>query len=152
MRSGVILALTVALASSTVQADDELTDENVEFVTETVNLLGDCAGYFTFIAEIFESTEQPATARQMKDTANGARMAAAYLLSMEHAAKGKPPKKIGDFLAYPAGREETTLNRMRALLEQGDKSQLQIEQKRCVAALPMQDEIVQQMRNQMVDR
>lgn len=151
MRSGVVLALTVALASPTVQAD-ELTEGNVKFITETANLLGDCAGYFGFMAEIYESTEQPATARQLKDMANGARMAAAYLLSLEHAAKGKPPKKIGDFVAYPEGREETTLNRMRALLEQGDKAQLQAEQKRCIDALPMQNEIVQEMRNAMVDR
>lgn len=151
MRSGVALALAVALVGSA-QAEDELTTKNVEFVTENVNRFGDCAGYFRFMAEVFDAADQPATARQLKDLANGARMSAAYLLALEYAAKGKPPKKVGDFIAYPQGREETTLNRMRALLEQGNKTQIEVEQKRCFDALPMQDELIQKMRNDFVDR
>lgn len=142
---------TTPIQSGSARADEDLTEET-EFITETVNLLGDCAGLFTFMAETFQTTNQPATARQMKDTANGARMSAAYLLSLEHAAKGKPPKKIGEFLPYAAGREEVTLNRMRALLEQGNTKPIEEEQQRCLAALPMQDEIVQRMRNDMIGR
>lgn len=147
------VCITLCLASNSHAAEqEELTESHKVFITEAVNLLGDCSGFFEFISDSFKATSQPATAQQMHEMANGAMMAAAYLLSVEYAAKHDKAKKIGDFVHYPQGRADTNKTRLLALLEQNDQQALEQEQKRCIDAVSLQKDLVQKMRDQSVAR
>lgn len=152
MRLILIGAACACVAGAAAHANDGPEKSDKEWITETVNLLSDCSGLFEFMSEIFTQSDQPATAEQMHNTANGARMAAAYLLSVERATSGGDPTPIRDFYHYPEGRGEANKARLRALLEQQNAKAITEEQNRCIAALPMQDELVQMIRNQSVDR
>jgi hypothetical protein len=132
-------------------AEEGLDAESKEFVTQAVNLLSDCSGLYEFAARLFEEERQPASAEQLRAYSRGARLSAAYLLATEAAAAGKQ-RQLGSFLPYVGGRAEVNMNRMAALVEQLDAEGFETERARCMAALPMQDEIVQQMRDASVGR
>lgn len=151
----VVLCWVLAVCAIPAYAADEqedLTEPEKTFVTSSVNLLGDCGGFFEFMSDIFKDGKQPATSQHMHEMANGARMAAAYLLYVEHNARGGKPKRLGDFMAYPEGRAGANKTRLTMWLEQNDKAALDAERERCMAAVPLQNELVQQIRNEAVGR
>jgi hypothetical protein len=146
----VIVAATLAVAAASAAEPDDLAKDEKDFVTTAANLLGDCSGFYEFMSEVF--ADKPATSKQMHELANGARMSAAYLLSVEYAVSHEKPKAIGEFSHYPQGRGDTNKTRMQALLEQKDLDGIKAEQKRCLDAAPMQNDIVQKIRDNAVDR
>lgn len=155
MASRIAVIVTASLAVATASAAEPPVTEGLpkhskDFVTTAANLLGDCSGFYEFMSEVF--ADQPATSKQMHEMANGARMSAAYLLSVEYAVSHEKPKAIGEFSQYPEGRGDTNKTRMQALLEQNDLDGIKAEQKRCLDAAPMQNDIVQKIRDNAVDR
>lgn len=139
------------IGTAVAEEKDELTRSNQAYITASVNLLGDCSGFFEFMSSLYKG-DQPATSEQMHQLANGALMASSYLLYLEHQASGQKPKKLGEFSHYPQGRADTNKTRLAALLEQKDLDGIKAEQKRCLAAMPMQNELVQAMRDESVGR
>jgi hypothetical protein len=136
-------------------ADDSpivLENSSKEFIKSSANLLGDCSGFFEFMSDAFNADNKPATAQQMHEMANGAMMAASYLLYLEYHTTANKRKRLGEFNHYPQGRADTNKTRLRALEEQRDIAGIAEEQKRCLAAVPMQNEIVQKIRDESVGR
>lgn len=146
--------LLAAWMTSVVVAEehDGLGESEKGFITSSVNLLGDCMGFYEFMSEVFKSDDKPATGQQMHELANGAMMAASYLLYLEHNASGQESKPLGAFKHYPQGRADANKTRLIALVEQKDLAGLAAEQKRCLASIPMQNELVQKIRDESVGR
>lgn len=126
--------------------------DEVDWIAELTNTLGDCSGFYEFLAETSAALGHPATGKQMHELANGAKMAAAYALSVEYAAKNETPKPIGAFLRYPESRADTNKTRMHALAEREDSAAIKAESEKCTRINDIQKDLVQQMRNDSVGR
>jgi hypothetical protein len=150
--AGYCLLAAWAVSTAAAEAPIAIDDAEKQFITNSANLLGDCSGFYEFMSDVYKHDNKPATGLQMHEMANGAMMAAAYLLYLEHNATGQKPKMLKEFLHYPQGRADTNKTRLLALLEQEDMASITAEQKRCLATASMQKEIVQQMRNESVGR
>lgn len=148
---GACILMATCSAHAAEQEQEELTEKDVKFITDSVNLLSDCSGLYRFMAQsVF--TDKPATSKQLMDYARGAQMAAGYLLSIEATARDGRERPVKDFLGYVDGRADSNKTRLDALLEQGEFDALKIEQTRCTDAMPMQTELVQKLRDSMVGR
>lgn len=146
------LALSVhAIITNAAEPSPAAGKEDKEFVTEAVNLLSDCAGYWEFGARL-QDKEKPASAEAVRGLSRGARIAAAYMLSVEASAKGGKQRPAGDFFDYVDARLELNLNKMLAFMEQQDSSQLKAELEKCKSIAEMQKEIIQHFRDAQIGR
>lgn len=146
-RTIVVLATCFLILSASAIADDQ--DE--KSTTEVVNLLSNCSGYYGFLAAIAEKDGMREVAEQFRGSARGAKFSAAYLLSIEASAKGRA-RKLGEFGSYIDSIAALAKSRMMASMEVGDDAPIKEQGDLCIAAMELQKALVQEMRNEMIDR
>ncbi len=112
-------------------------------------MFSDCVGVYHFMARYHEHLEQPATAQQMKEIANGASLVAQYLLATEYAANNPTPKPYGEFLPYVEARAATKVTAMSGELERGDTEALSSNVEQCGSLLSLQEQLIQQIRDEV---
>lgn len=124
--------------------------DDSEDTTNLANAFCDCAGFYKAGVGLYESS--PATVENLKGLARGAEFAAQYLLAQEYTKTHHKPKAFGFFSNYTEGRVETSRIRVLALMETQDTGTFNLELEKCRALSKLQEEIVQKMRDDAVDR
>lgn len=124
-------------------------DESAD-TTDLVNAFCDCAGFYKAGAGLYDNS--PATVDNLNGLARGAEFAAQYLLGQEYAKTHDKPKAFGFFSDYTEGRVETSRIRVLALMEGQDAGTFNLELEKCKALSRLQEEIVQKMRDDAIDR
>lgn len=114
---------------------------------QTVSLeLAQCSGVYSAVAEIHEMTDAPALAQQTRETANGAEIASAWLISSMGVIKDWQ-----NALKYAEGTASSEKLRWKAMFEKPTDpneiiSQLTDEMKKCNLLGDFQAELVQEAR------
>lgn len=159
MRTLITIAATAALAVSLTTIASENGKEGPlqtkEGITATVNFMSECAGFYDYMADLkhLATPDSKATIEHARNLARGARVAAAYLLYLEYSTKpGRPPKKLGDFFQYPDSLSQVERVRLAALAESQKNQVVKDKGDACNANLEFQQSVLQEMRDQSVER
>jgi hypothetical protein len=153
MRALWLLALAAPYYGAYPQdSDDVFTAEEKQQNTDMVNEFSRCHAAFEVSSAILKRTGQPANAEKAHQLANGAHSAALYLLAQERLAEGKEPKPLGEFSVYVDGIAETYSTELLASIEAEDTSVLSKALETCLELGPLQEQIVQLIRNEFVGR
>ncbi len=149
---GFILAIVVPISHSATAAD--VSTLSATDITKLVNDFADCAGFYDYLAGFTLAQNKPANADAMSNLANGAKSSALYLLGMDYAMTHRdgPRRSYGSFSPMVDGRRETELARLKAVEENNDQEALNDRGVYCQSLLPIQEEIVSQMRSDTADR
>lgn len=145
----VALALSNAVALPQTPSEDPMSKEQI---TTLVNNLARCAGVYEAMSGFSASEGQQATSATLHQQHNGAKISAMYLLALEHGLHSEEPKEIGAFAPYVDGIVETSITYMLMLIEQQDLETIREKTSACSALGPVQDKIVQMLRDSEVGR
>lgn len=141
------------VASQASSSDDTATKPLAkEETTLLVNALCDCAGFYLAGMSLAETADRPATAEKMKTLANGAEFSAQFLLAEEHARTHAEPRTYGSFSSYTQGRVESERINVLATMEGENKDEFNKKLDACKKLQPLQEDIVQRVRDGSVGR
>lgn len=152
MRIWTALFLLVPLAAFPAEPETELDEGNKRFIASAVKEFSRCWGFFELTARYFDSQKQPASATMMRDYARGAKTAGAYLLYLRASAEGIGGKGLESFYEAIEAQGEANINRIMAAIEQDDSETIATERKFCTDLLPMQEDIIQQLRDHAINQ
>ncbi len=144
--------LLTSLAGLHVQAASQSPEEETESLTEAANTLGDCSGYYEALARMFELQKKPATAERFRGLARGAQHSAVFIFSLVRRSERKKEIPIDNLYAYVDARVENNLNRVASFMEMNDEAGLKAEQDRCSDSMPLQMELVQKIKEHMLEQ
>lgn len=142
-----VLVLIAACLSFPASAGDQADREKAEEVART---FANCAGLWDFLSAVELADDKPATAEQLKNTGNGAQMAALYWLAAAHALGGGEPRPYGDWLPMVTPHRESSAVQIAALVEQGASSEISQQAELCTALVEEQDRILTDIRRGFV--
>lgn len=130
---------------------DLLDEESKANIYRMADEFAACAGVWDFVAQLEESAERPASARQAKDTANGAISASTYLAAMIHHTETPQDRKAyGHFMPMFEGKRESSTTHMFGMVERQDLPGIELRLTFCGGMLEFQEEIVSEMRRHLV--
>lgn len=145
----IIVTFCLALAV-TVTATDVSKTVDKELTTKIVNALSDCAGVHMALTKLYDA-DDTASVEMLRALARGGRLSAAYVLAME-ASKTDKPRPIGSFDDYIDPIAKMGELRVTGIIERMDSAALKAEQDRCAKLMPLQKELIQQMRDARAER
>jgi len=117
-----------------------------------VNAFSRCEAVFEVSSMVMEELHEPAAAKLAHEQANGAHIVALWLLNQESVASGKPPRRLADFAPYVDGVADVEKTRLLTLYEANDADTILAELKKCEALSPIQENIIQAVRDQSIGR
>jgi len=115
--------------------------------TEIINLMSDCSGLWEFFAIADDAQGNDASAKQMRERRNGAAIAAQYLLALEYEERTGKKKPLEELANYVTARSEPMKTSLMAYMERQEFDLIEIEFQKCDAALEIQDELIQILRD-----
>lgn len=147
-----MLDLLLFLALSTPEVADTpqspgIDAESKEQIQDMADELAGCAGVWDFVATFEEVNQRPASAKQARDTASGAILAAAYIAStIYHSERPESPKTYGEFLPAFEGRRESSYTHMLAMVEREDVKGIELRMNYCGDLLEAQEKLLTDLR------
>ena len=127
-------------------------DGTVAEAYKMANTFADCAGVWDWVSAVEAANDRPASAKQAKQTAEGAHFAAMWLASNAyHSENPEARKPYGAFKGMFEGKREASYTGMMAMLERGDQDGLMQRITICTALLEAQEEMINDVRKTFVE-